>query len=501
MAQAAIRGFSSAVLSGSTVTLPLPAGAVHGDYLIAAIGGQYVGALVPPAGWTMEAEAHSSSVSAITVYSHIYDSTVDPTAWVWGGSPPQGVLAAIYNYNFAAPLDGTHGGWSDFVTTVQPGSLTPTYTDDLALAFGHQQWSGGGPFTLTGPGSPWTEDYNHVVGSGGVGTLLAMDHQQLSSAAAVNPTFTGNAGAYHLAALQLLIHSGAGAPPPVTFIADADASQVSLAAAYQGGAGIRHSADAALVVYGPAPTKQAEISQEAALVVYAGDAASFEVPETSQVAALVVWGVAPPGSEARTRSWAFTRDGHPFYVLDLGEEGTFLYDISTSQWCRFVTAGYEGWNMRVGTMWGDSNRIVGGDTFSPIAWELVPELSLDEGFRDIVHVATGGVMVRSRTYLSVEALRVAGSLGYLDSTGIVLFNMRFSDDNGATWSPYFTLQMTAGDFSGEVAWRSLGSFMAPGRVFELSDSGGLQRIDGADVFIEDFDDLNSKYMRQYGVYQ
>ena len=110
-------------------------------------------------------------------------------------------------------------------------------------------------------------------------------------------------------------------------------------------------------------------------------------------------------------------------------------------------------------------------------------------------------MTRTRTYLSVESLRVSGSLGDLDSTGIILFSLRFSDDNGETWSDYFTVQMTAGDFSGEVAWRSLGSFMAPGRVFELTDYGGMQRIDGADVMIEDFDDANAKLMRQYGIYE
>lgn len=268
-----------------------------------------------------------------------------------------------------------------------------------------------------------------------------------------------------------------------------------------GAPAMRQSQALAQVVYGLLPATHVDNSQAAALVVYAADAASGMVPRASQVAELVVWGVAPPGAEARTRAWTFVLDGHPFYVLDLGEQGTFLYDSSTQQWCKWSTDGYTGWNMRVGTMWGEANRIVGGDTFAPQAWELDPDLTIDEGFRDIFHVVTGGLMVRSRTYLAVEALRVAGSLGDLDSSGIVSFSMRFSDDNGKTWSPTYDTSMTAGDFSGEVAWRSLGSFMAPGRVFEFSDFGGMQRIDGADVFIEDFDDISTKYYRQYGVFE
>lgn len=278
-------------------------------------------------------------------------------------------------------------------------------------------------------------------------------------------------------------------------------SQNAALTVYRGGPAIRHSQVVADAVYGLAPTTRIEASQEAAMVVYAGSAATAELPRNSQVVALVVWGKAPPGAEARTRAWSFVLDGHIFYVLDLGEEGTFVYDIGTGEWCSFNTAGYTGWNMRVGTMWGDGNRIVGGDTFAPQAWELDPDLSIDEGFRDIYHAVTGGIMVRSRVYLAVESLRIAGSLGDLDSSGIVTFSLRFSDDNAETWSDPFDIEMTAGDFSGELAWRSLGSFMAPGRVFEFSDFGGLQRIDGADIFIEDFDDTSTKYNRQYGIFE
>jgi hypothetical protein len=53
---------------------------------------------------------------------------------------------------------------------------------------------------------------------------------------------------------------------------------------------------------------------------------------------------------ARARS--FTLDGHTFYVLDLGPEGTWLWDQVTGQWCTFETDGYGKWSFANGTMWG-----------------------------------------------------------------------------------------------------------------------------------------------------
>jgi hypothetical protein len=190
------------------------------------------------------------------------------------------------------------------------------------------------------------------------------------------------------------------------------------------------------------------------------------------------------------RAWSFTLDGHTFYVLDLGSQGTFLYDVITNQWCKFVTAGFGQWDLANGTMWGV--RIVGGDLVSTNMWELVPGAVLDNDALEISHVVTGGLSTRSRVFLSVEALRITASIGILDEIVGVTFNLRFSDDNGQSWSDTFVVDLVEGDYGGEIVWRQLGSFCAPGRIFELSDAGGLVRIDGCDAFIDDFDDDSPK---------
>lgn len=245
----------------------------------------------------------------------------------------------------------------------------------------------------------------------------------------------------------------------------------------------RDSTFATFVVYGPPSARIARDSQTVAYVVYESN--PMNIPRQSTYAAYVVYATGV-GEEARTRAWTYTLDGHTFYVLDLGQEGTFTYDITTSSWAQFQTAGFDGWNVRAGTMWGENNRIVGGDTLYNHVWEVDPDTFLDEGFRDIEHIVTGGVMTRSRRFYSVEELRVAGSLGMFTSEGDAVLRLRFSDDNGQTWVQMPDPELTAGSPT-EVVWRSLGSFMAPGRIFEVSDIGGMFRIDGADVYIGDFD--------------
>jgi hypothetical protein len=237
-----------------------------------------------------------------------------------------------------------------------------------------------------------------------------------------------------------------------------------------------------LVMRGPTQSKFARASMSALLVSRKG------VPVTvrqAQLPMLIMYRTGVPAPK-RARCWSFVLDGHTFYVLNLAEEGDFLFDTVTQQWCHWSTAGFDKqWNFQNGTMWG--NRIVGADLLNDYVWEMDPSATLDNGFRDIEHIVTGGISTRSRTYIGCDSVRVSASFGLLDEVNGSVMNLRFSDDQEETWSDYFPVSLTEDDFDGEIAFRSLGSFMAPGRIFELSDTGGLIRIDGADAFLNGFD--------------
>lgn len=191
-------------------------------------------------------------------------------------------------------------------------------------------------------------------------------------------------------------------------------------------------------------------------------------------------------AQSRRRAWTFTMDGHVFYALDLGQEGTYLFDDTTQQWSKFITQGFDGWNLTNGTVWGQ--RIVGGDLLTDDIWEMQPGAGLDNGALDIIHVVTGGLVKRSRTYSSVESFRLNCSFGQLADSFDATVQLSFSDDQGQTFTDMDVQSVTEGDFVGEIAWRSLGSFAAPGRIFRITDVGAFLRIDGADAMIDNFDE-------------
>jgi len=269
---------------------------------------------------------------------------------------------------------------------------------------------------------------------------------------------------------------------------DTRLSSAAALVVYAGAPIVRMSTVAGLAVYKGPAARITRASTVAALVVYANPPNA--IPRVSTAAALVVWGD-QIGDENRTRAWVYTLDGHTFYVLDLGQEGTFLYDLTTQQWCQYVTEGHDGWNVRAGVMWGEDNRIVGGDGYHGVVWEVDPDTFDDEdGLVEIEHTVTGGIMTRSRVFHSVEELRVAGSLGLFTSPETAEIRLRISDDNGENYTDMGTIPVDP-NVPLEAVWRSLGSFMAPGRIFEISDIGGMFRIDGADVYIGDFDEDGS----------
>lgn len=199
-------------------------------------------------------------------------------------------------------------------------------------------------------------------------------------------------------------------------------------------------------------------------------------------------------SQSRKRAWTFTLDGHTFYVLDLGQEGTWLYDADTGQWCQWVTANFVQWDVANGCMW--DKRVVGGDLQSTQVWEARNSQLTDNG-TDIQHIVSGKLETRSRVFHSVAALRLSGSLGEIGDPASATVNVRYSDDDGFSYSQLFPVTIIQGS-ANEIAWRSMGSFCAPGRVFEISDTGGLVRIDGLDAFIDDFDEDSNTEATQGG---
>jgi hypothetical protein len=187
---------------------------------------------------------------------------------------------------------------------------------------------------------------------------------------------------------------------------------------------------------------------------------------------------------AERRAWAFTLDGHVFYVLGAYQGLTILFDMTTGQWCKWRTTGFDFWNMHRGVMW--RGRVLAADDALPIVWELDPAAGDDESGGAIERVVTAFLPSRSRDRKRVGAARVTASVGDADAVPVYL---RFSDDEGETWSQPYPVTLRLADYEQELKYRSLGAIREPGRLWEIADAGGLVRIDGLDADIDGEQDV------------
>jgi len=252
----------------------------------------------------------------------------------------------------------------------------------------------------------------------------------------------------------------------------------------------RFSDYAALVTYSSG-AKHADVSDFSALTPYAS---GTPIPRVSDLTMMAVYSTQEP-SVTQTLAWQYTMDGHTFYVLDLGNQGTFVYDLTSKSWSKYETDGLPIWNMRNGVVWNTgAERVIGGDWQGAYLWELDPLKILDDDFRDIAHATSAAISLRSRVYHSLAELRVAASAGILDEAdGAAYIQLTYSDDGGQTYSAPIIVMLQTGttpDGQQDIRFSSLGSFMAPGRIFQLADVGGMLRLDGVDAMIDDYDEVN-----------
>lgn len=162
---------------------------------------------------------------------------------------------------------------------------------------------------------------------------------------------------------------------------------------------------------------------------------------------------------------SFTLDGHTFYVMTAGDQGTFVYDVSTQEWLKWSSYGRETWRAHVITQSSGSFILAGDDTTGDL-WKLISGRSNDNG-TTIIRELTGGVAVANiPVRCDSFSVNVASGRVPLGLTPTIMF--RYSDNTGNTWSSwnYMTIGRTGDYNSIWNAWR-LGLMRQPGRVFQI----------------------------------
>lgn len=211
-------------------------------------------------------------------------------------------------------------------------------------------------------------------------------------------------------------------------------------------------------------------------------------------------------SVPRVRAWGFSLDDHDFYVVQLNDTETLVYDVVTGQWCTFL-GPLPYWRAMYGVNWQGATRasydsglattIVTGDTDGNTLWSLDPDQGWDDqvsgDLQDpIMTRATAGIPIRGskayrvfRVFLTLQG----GDPGI--SPGTV--NLSVSDDNGVSFKDFGNVTIQDDNPEQDIVWRSLGTMDQPGRIFQFSDNGASARWDGSDVEAENLGDKDNPY--------
>lgn len=200
-------------------------------------------------------------------------------------------------------------------------------------------------------------------------------------------------------------------------------------------------------------------------------------------------------SDVVIRTWAFSIDGHDFYLLRLGNDETLVFDLTTNTWSNWQSFQQTYLNQHVGLNWitmgaktaakGQEGNVVAGDSRSGVLWLADPSLGIDQNIttgwaEPFPCKVVGGVQMKGRVAVPCNAVYMLGAMGSPKNFGATM-KLRTSDDGGYTWTDHGEVWMYPGQWDQEVSWRSLGQIKTPGRIFELTDSGGSIRIDSLDM--------------------
>lgn len=197
----------------------------------------------------------------------------------------------------------------------------------------------------------------------------------------------------------------------------------------------------------------------------------------------------------KLRSWTFTLDDHDFWVLKLGTYfKTLVYDLQTKNWSWWSSASGVNWRASTGFNWRSAGAIpfdkgtnvLVGDDSTGVLWILDPLYGVDDNPVDSTtipfpRVATGQITADGREFQPIYSVTLDCVSGYpqLFPDSVTL---KYSDDNGQTYITADQPQVSVpASFNQDFQWLSMGRFRSPGRLFQISDMGGLARIDCLDI--------------------
>lgn len=241
------------------------------------------------------------------------------------------------------------------------------------------------------------------------------------------------------------------------------------------------------------PADFTNISESFVYTIGGGPAGTISIPQISTLGVLK-----GKVDNPKLRSWSFFLDNHEFWVIRLGDNKTLLYDLTTEQWTWWSTANRPTWRANIGLNWytpGSQANMLGsnvfvGDDSTGIIWALDPKQGFDQ--HGLVpeepvyfkRIAQAQIISRTRIYIPVYSVYLTcspASPAYLGAT----VTLEYSDDGGSTYVTAGDVEVNVDDYNQDFSWFSLGRIQTPGRLFRITDNGGLARIDNMNINLGD----------------
>lgn len=171
---------------------------------------------------------------------------------------------------------------------------------------------------------------------------------------------------------------------------------------------------------------------------------------------------------------AADEDGHLYYVINMGAQGSWAYDVTTKTWARWKTNDRADFEGRYAAPFGDGRFVVGG-----LAGEvnfLTVNATNDNG-KPIDRRWSGWIDIVKTTRCTNVILdcTVGSSTTQLAQS---YADMRWSDNRGRTWNVWRSQPLGyQGDYDVLMNWNTiecqLGHMSRPGRLFEWRVSADL----------------------------
>lgn len=174
-------------------------------------------------------------------------------------------------------------------------------------------------------------------------------------------------------------------------------------------------------------------------------------------------------------AFAYTQNGHAFYVLKKPDEFTFVYDVATDFW--HERESHDRVDYRVSTFETAFNHLLVGDDRNGNIYELDLHFYTENGETFVSRAAGPPLWAEGETAIANTLI-----IGFEPGVGLTTGQgsdpkamLRWSDDGGKTWSNEKWRSIgPKGHYKRRAKWDRMGQFRM--RVYEVAISDPIKRV-------------------------